>query len=217
MSDHNKLSELADLYGVQRAYFDAFGHHRCASDEALLQILRALGAPVDRREDAEAAMRQRRLALWRRVVEPVAVAWDGNAAPDPVQYACQKNFILLITDGGSSGDLFDDQDARVNTAFLPPSDIETGTDQGYADFFALIGDQHRTGSHVSINVPQRRDEQSDRGVSPDGRQGAHRPPAAIRPRIYQNVAQCWNCLVPHLAQSDGRFLGLRVVARVHSL
>jgi Tfp pilus tip-associated adhesin PilY1 len=69
--------------------------------------------------------------------------WDGSSAPDPVQYACQKNFILLITDGGSSGDLFDDQDVRINAEFLPVPAVESATDLGYTDFFALIGDHAR--------------------------------------------------------------------------
>jgi Tfp pilus tip-associated adhesin PilY1 len=70
-------------------------------------------------------------------------AWDSSAAPDPVQYACQKNFMLMITDGGSSGDIFDDRDVAVNASFSPPTDIETGTDQGFADFDTLIGDHYR--------------------------------------------------------------------------
>lgn len=69
--------------------------------------------------------------------------WDPNAAPDPVQFACQKNFVLLITDGFSSGDMFDDQDARVNSAFQPPNPIETATDRGFSDFTSLIGDHYR--------------------------------------------------------------------------
>ncbi len=70
-------------------------------------------------------------------------AWDDQPAPDPVQYACQKNFMLMITDGGSSGDIFDDRDDEVNASFLPPSAIETGTDRGFADFDTLIGDHYR--------------------------------------------------------------------------
>lgn len=70
-------------------------------------------------------------------------AWDPNPAPDPVQYACQKNFVLLITDGGSSGDKFDDQDDRINTAFSPVPAVESATDRGYADFLSLIGDHVR--------------------------------------------------------------------------
>jgi 4-alpha-glucanotransferase len=41
-------------------------------------VLRALGAPVDRVEDAPDALRARRQELWRRRLEPVVVAWDGR-------------------------------------------------------------------------------------------------------------------------------------------
>jgi hypothetical protein len=82
-------------------------------------------------------------------------AWSSEPAPDPVQYGCQRNFILFVTDGGSSGDLFDDEDARINSAFQPPTPIETSTDRGYADFFALIGDHYRNadGSADEVELP----------------------------------------------------------------
>ena len=41
-------------------------------------MLRALGAPVERPEDVPDAAQARRLELWRRRLEPVAVAWDGR-------------------------------------------------------------------------------------------------------------------------------------------
>ena len=57
-----------------------------ASPEALVAVLRALGLPIDRPEDApSAAARARGPASWSRVLEPVVVAWDGaprrRAAP----------------------------------------------------------------------------------------------------------------------------------------
>ncbi|MBW1881056.1 MAG: hypothetical protein JRJ84_22110, partial [Deltaproteobacteria bacterium] len=58
---------------------------------------------------------------------------DANAAapPSPVQYSCQKSFVLLITDGGAWGDLFND---------VAPTSVSRGFD----DFRTLIGD-HYTG------------------------------------------------------------------------
>lgn len=49
----------------------------------------------------------------------------GNEPPDPVQYACQKNFVVLITDGISTRDDFDSE-TPTNTATgfgSPPPDI----------------------------------------------------------------------------------------------
>ncbi len=72
------LGELAAEHGVLRAYRDALGKRRTASEAALVAVLRALGAPLEDAGDAPAA-----LAAWRaeraaRRVEPVAVAWDGS-------------------------------------------------------------------------------------------------------------------------------------------
>ena len=75
------LGWLAESYGVQTAYEDD-QHRRCeASPEALLAVLRVLGAPVQRVEDAVDALRHRRQQLWQRPLEPIAVAWDGRAQP----------------------------------------------------------------------------------------------------------------------------------------
>jgi 4-alpha-glucanotransferase len=75
------LGWLAESYGVQTTYEDD-QHRRCeASPEALLAVLRVLGAPVQRLEDAVDALRHRRQQVWQRPLEPIAVAWDGRAQP----------------------------------------------------------------------------------------------------------------------------------------
>lgn len=52
-----------------------------ATAPALAGALAAMGAPVERVEDAPEALRARRLELWRRMVEPVTVAWEGRPGP----------------------------------------------------------------------------------------------------------------------------------------
>jgi type IV pilus assembly protein PilY1 len=58
---------------------------------------------------------------------------SGAGAPtvpgSPIQYACQKNFIIMVTDGEPTRDDFD---TDANTA--------DNTNLGYADFLSLIGD-----------------------------------------------------------------------------
>lgn len=72
------LRQLALLYGVQTAYYDVVSHRRRqASPEALLSVLRALGAPLENHGDAGSALRQRRQDLWQRCLEPATVSWDG--------------------------------------------------------------------------------------------------------------------------------------------
>jgi len=72
-----RLHQLARLYDVQTAYYDVFHRRHQASPQALLHVLRALGAAVDSLEDVPSALEKRRQALWERCIDPVVVAWDG--------------------------------------------------------------------------------------------------------------------------------------------
>ena len=77
-AERRKLNALATAYGVQLGYTDVEGRRRTASREALLEVLRCIGAPVDKATDLAGAVRERRYSLWQRVTEPVVVAWDGE-------------------------------------------------------------------------------------------------------------------------------------------
>lgn len=71
------------MYGVQTSYTDAQGKHVETRPESLLGVLRALGAHMEgpgasAGEIAE-ALRARQEELAERILEPVAVAWDGQA------------------------------------------------------------------------------------------------------------------------------------------
>src|SRR6267142_2472292 len=50
---------------------------RLADPEALLLVLRAMGAGVEKLEDVGGALARRKDELRKRVVEPVMIAWDG--------------------------------------------------------------------------------------------------------------------------------------------
>src|SRR5690242_3236882 len=92
------LHELAALYGVETSYWTGWGEQRFAEPEPLLQVLRVLGAPVERPEDVPGALRQRRQEGWQRVVEPVTVAWDGGAPAGPA-------VVVRWPSGGPAGPL----------------------------------------------------------------------------------------------------------------
>ena len=74
-----ELHRLASLYGIETTYEDVSGEDRQAGPEPLLLTIQALGAPVHRLADVAAALREYRLKQWQRCLEPVTVAWDGNA------------------------------------------------------------------------------------------------------------------------------------------
>jgi 4-alpha-glucanotransferase len=73
------LEDLATFLGVQTAHWDGLGQRRNASDDALVAVLRSLGAPLDHPDDAPEALRQMGLAAWKRLAPPAAVVWDGAA------------------------------------------------------------------------------------------------------------------------------------------
>jgi 4-alpha-glucanotransferase len=75
------LRQLAEAYGIQPSYQNILdGRRRQASAEVLVAVLRSLGAPLTRPEEASRALRERRQQIYRRGSEPVAVAWDGQGA-----------------------------------------------------------------------------------------------------------------------------------------
>ena len=76
----DELLELARSYGVQVDYVDMSGRTKLASSRSLLAVLRALGADLSGESEAAGALRERRLSSWRRRIEPVIVAWEGEAA-----------------------------------------------------------------------------------------------------------------------------------------
>jgi 4-alpha-glucanotransferase len=74
------LRQLAEFYGIQPSYQNILDGRRQASPDVLVSVLRALGAPLNRPEEAFRALRERRQQIYQRGPEPVALAWDGCAA-----------------------------------------------------------------------------------------------------------------------------------------
>jgi 4-alpha-glucanotransferase len=72
------LNLLATSYGLETSFYDDGGRFYQATPEALLAVLRVLGASIGHVEDANDALRALRQERWGRLVEPVHVAWDGN-------------------------------------------------------------------------------------------------------------------------------------------
>ena len=72
------LRKLAAEYGVQPSYLNILDNRRRqASVEVLTSVLRALGAPLARPEDASLALREHRQDIFRRGPDPVVIAWNG--------------------------------------------------------------------------------------------------------------------------------------------
>ncbi|MBI4460359.1 MAG: 4-alpha-glucanotransferase, partial [Acidobacteria bacterium] len=116
-----RLQRLARLYGIQLAYHDAFGRFREASPESLLGALRALGAPVETLDHVPDALRERRQQMWRRVLKPVIVAWDGIPPRTRLRLEAhrasgQAKFLLRLESGLEQNWAFDLSLAPVERA-----------------------------------------------------------------------------------------------------
>ena len=84
------LRELARSFGVQVEYVDTSGAIKAAEPESLLAVLRALGAEISGVDQAGQRLRARRLAAWRRRVEPVVVIWVGESAVVPIRLQAHR-------------------------------------------------------------------------------------------------------------------------------
>ncbi len=73
-----QLYRLARLYNVQTAFYGVGRRRNTATVESLLAVLQALGAPVASLSDVATARRERTLAIWQRIIEPVTIAWNGE-------------------------------------------------------------------------------------------------------------------------------------------
>jgi 4-alpha-glucanotransferase len=98
-----ELLHLARLYGVQGSYTDQRGRTVRTGSAPLLATLRALGADVERPQDVGRAVGDRLLELASRVVEPVALAWNGRLAPVRIRLpsaASRRRAEIVVEDEG---------------------------------------------------------------------------------------------------------------------
>ena len=75
------LARLCRLYGIQTSYKDTQRQNQEATVESVLAILKGLGANVSKLADVDRALLERRQELAQRLIEPVAVAWEGRIPP----------------------------------------------------------------------------------------------------------------------------------------
>jgi 4-alpha-glucanotransferase len=71
--DRTSLAKLAAFHGVQTSYTDVDGVDQQADPGVLVALLRSLGVPLERPEDASALLRNQRAGTRRRRLEPVLV------------------------------------------------------------------------------------------------------------------------------------------------
>jgi len=145
------LRRLARLYGVETDLRDGRGCRKLASPPGLVAILRALGASLERMSDAPDASRERRQAEWRRLIEPVVVAWDGGPAQVELRLARDQATGPLVchleVEGGAKQTWRRDL-ARLET--LKTAEVEGA--RYVAKRFSLPGKQPRGYHQLSVEL-----------------------------------------------------------------
>src|SRR5437016_2950529 len=117
-TQNHLLHDLARLFKVQTIHYDAFGRLVKPPAEAILRVLRMLGAPLERRQDLPDALRQRQQFLWRRAINPVVIAWDGGPLrlklrlPSPLAEAAPRYRVALEDGECLEGRCDDDAEAK---------------------------------------------------------------------------------------------------------
>ncbi|MGD8495786.1 MAG: 4-alpha-glucanotransferase [Gemmatimonadales bacterium] len=85
------VESAAALYGVEAAWVDVDGRRRTAPSDVVLDVLRRLGAPVEREEDLAEAGRVRRREIWRQVCPPARACRAGEAAVVPLRLPAERS------------------------------------------------------------------------------------------------------------------------------
>jgi 4-alpha-glucanotransferase len=99
MDELKALRSLAKALGVYTRYTDGLGKRVTVAPETLVRVCAALGAAVDRPEDAAEALRARKATKEAELLPPVLVAWDGTLPKVTISTNSPVSAELLLEDG----------------------------------------------------------------------------------------------------------------------
>jgi 4-alpha-glucanotransferase len=87
---HNQLTQLAVMMGIQTRYHSAFGTEIEAGAESLVAVLNALGVPIRANlSNIDVVCADQMRALWAEAVDPVAVFWEGRARKLKIRHSAK--------------------------------------------------------------------------------------------------------------------------------
>ena len=144
------LDELAEALGVTRGYHDGTGQWRRACDEAVVAVARALGAPLERIEDAPEALRCIREQKSGPSAPGVAVFTSG--AGGHVTVPCPQAASVrarLVLESGEAMDVTVEQSTAISLRVNLPRDTATGYHQ-----LEVEDGSHLTRVHVLVAPPR---------------------------------------------------------------
>jgi 4-alpha-glucanotransferase len=113
-----QLAELAEAYGIATDFWDWQGRHVEVSEATILAVLRAFDVDA---ADPEAALREHRLARWRRMLPPVLVTRQGRQPTVDVHvpHGWPVDIWVDLETGGWRG-------LRQEENWTPPQDVDGG-------------------------------------------------------------------------------------------
>jgi 4-alpha-glucanotransferase len=168
-----ELRELAQLCGIQTFYLAADETMREAEPDVLMALLRTLGVPVERPKDVTEALRERRLAAARRIMEPVLVVRPGRSSTIAISLPDHFNareawFTLTFEDGterrerlladSSPIERIELEGHRFHRYAIEYTAAETSrTPLGYHSMTVEVADAHRittTAQSLVISAPE---------------------------------------------------------------
>jgi 4-alpha-glucanotransferase len=97
--DLKALRSLARAMGVHTRYINGLGKSVTVAPETLVRVCAALGALVERPDDAAGALRACKESADTQLVPPVLVAWDGSLPPSAVATDGLVQAQLQLEDG----------------------------------------------------------------------------------------------------------------------
>lgn len=89
-SAHRFLQQLAKAYRIQTSYFNVHQKKQRVNDDALLQVLKALQAPLTGYQDLAACWQEVQHRRQQHIIEPVIIAWDGFLPALPLSFSSSE-------------------------------------------------------------------------------------------------------------------------------
>jgi len=122
VTSHNAIQQLyrlARLYNVETEFIDMYGRVQQASTEALIAALNILGASIENIDDVTSAIRERRLELCKRFIEPVVIARQGKQSTTKISLPADSETpplqCQLILENGESTEWITPVEQSANT------------------------------------------------------------------------------------------------------
>jgi len=126
------LRRLARLFNVQTVHYDGLGRRVEPPAEAVLSVLRMLGACAESLGDLPDAFRARRQSLWRMAIDPVVVAWQDTVPRIKLRLPARLaevavNYEIALEDGARLRGQCLDSDPASGNVWKPATRAIEGT------------------------------------------------------------------------------------------